>query len=103
VRLRPLKMDDYVYLTSYAENEPEIWKYSQISAAGEGLSSYLETAVAGREERKQYPFIVYDKRKEKYAGSTRYYDIQEEQRTLQLGYTWYGRQFQRTGLNRNCK
>src|SRR5690606_741380 len=42
-------------------------------------------------------------RKEKYAGSTRYYDIQEEQRTLQLGYTWYGRQFQRTGLNRNCK
>ncbi len=33
----------------------------------------------------------------------RFYDINPAFKTLQLGYTWYGRKFQRTGLNRHCK
>ncbi|HSU27662.1 MAG TPA: GNAT family protein, partial [Chitinophagaceae bacterium] len=55
------------------------------------------------EERKEYPFIVFDKKTNTYAGSTRFYDIQQGYHTTQLGYTWYGGAFQRTGLNRHCK
>ena len=51
----------------------------------------------------EYPFIVFDKNTQQYAGSTRFYDIQVANKTLQLGYTWYGKAFQGTGLNKNCK
>ena len=32
-----------------------------------------------------------------------FYEIDEQHNTLSIGYTWYGKEFQRTGLNRNCK
>ena len=51
----------------------------------------------------EYPFIVFDKRTNEYAGSTRFYDIQPANKVLQIGYTWYGKKFQGTGLNKNCK
>jgi RimJ/RimL family protein N-acetyltransferase len=43
------------------------------------------------------------KKTNRYAGSTRFYDIQPSNLSTQLGYTWYGKDFQRTGLNRHCK
>ncbi len=33
----------------------------------------------------------------------RFYDINVPFKTLQLGYTWYGKKFQGTGLNKHCK
>ncbi len=102
--LRPLLVADFSNLLPFATNEPTLWKYSMISASGEtGLGEYIRLAVEGRSGGKQYPFIVFDKRTQQYAGSTRYYDIQLAEQTLQLGYTWYGQEFQRTGLNRHCK
>ena len=104
VLLRPLLSGDHVNLLSFSLNEPGIWKYSLISAAGsEGLNNYISIATNARIEEKEYPFIIYDKQKGRYAGSTRFYDIQHEFDTMQLGYTWYGSQFQGTGLNKNCK
>jgi RimJ/RimL family protein N-acetyltransferase len=67
------------------------------------MRTYVEAALANRENKKEYPFIVFDKKTQQYAGSTRYYDIQLEFQTLQLGYTWYGKEFQGTGLNKHCK
>ncbi|HWK58630.1 MAG TPA: GNAT family protein [Parapedobacter sp.] len=104
VLLRPLVGDDYINLLPFALNEPELWTYSMITAAGrDGLANYLDGAIADRKNRTQYPFIVFDKRVGQYAGCTRYYDIKLLEQTMQLGYTWYGKQFQRTGLNRHCK
>ena len=102
--LRPLNRDDVSNLLSFSLNEPEIWKYSLVKVSGEeNLKNYISTAIQAREEKKEYPFIVFDKRQNKYAGSTRFYDIQLASKTLQLGYTWYGKHFQGTGLNKNCK
>lgn len=104
VILRPLKPDDQKNLLDFALNEPELWLYSYKSAAGEeGMKEYINAALKARAEHKEYPFIVIDKQNGRFAGSTRYYDILPVYQTLQLGYTWYGKDFQRTGLNRNCK
>src|SRR5690606_7488159 len=51
----------------------------------------------------EYPFIVFDKQFKKYAGATRFYEISNELSRLDLGYTWYGKAFRGTGLNKNCK
>jgi len=104
VLLRPLKLDDYENLLPFALHEPELWKYSLITAAGEeGLANYVDIALEARNTGKEYPFIVYDKLKNEYAGSTRFYDINFPFKTLQLGYTWYGKDFHGTGLNKHCK
>lgn len=104
VLLRPLQFDDCEHLRYFSQNQPEIWTYSLQKAAGENnLKMYLEFAVKARERGTEYPFIVFDKRKQAYAGSTRFYDIQLQHQTLQLGFTWYGKEFQGTGLNKHCK
>lgn len=104
VQLRPLIEADFEHLLPFSMNEPSLWQYSLLSAGGaENLKKYMQVALNGRAEAHQYPFIVFDKRRSVYAGSTRFYDFQQRHNTTQLGYTWYGQDFQRTGLNRNCK
>jgi RimJ/RimL family protein N-acetyltransferase len=104
ILLRPLKDSDIEFLLPFAVNEPDTWKYSLISASGkEGMLGYIQSALAGRDSGKEYPFIVYDKKSGEYAGCTRFYDIQPANLSLQLGYTWYGEKFRGTGLNKHCK
>ncbi len=104
VLLRAMEETDIPHLLSFSLQEPEIWSYGLVTAAGEeNLKKYVQTAIKNMQDRKEYPFIVYDKQAKAYAGSTRFYDIQQSFRTTQLGYTWYGKAFQRTGLNRHCK
>ncbi len=104
ILLRPLHSNDFENLISFARNEPEIWKFSLVAVQGEeGLKNYIESAIEQRCKQSEYPFIVFDKRTGQYAGCTRFYDIQLVNKTLQLGYTWYGKAFQGTGLNKNCK
>jgi RimJ/RimL family protein N-acetyltransferase len=102
--LRPLLIDDIDHLLPFSIQEPELWEYSLTSGAGsEKLERYVQSAIQNRLDGREYPFIVFDKRTGQYAGSTRFYDIQNHHQTLQLGFTWYGKAFQRTGLNRHCK
>ncbi|MDN3582618.1 GNAT family N-acetyltransferase [Mucilaginibacter flavus] len=104
VLLRPLTIEDLEYLLPYAINEPDTWKYSNVSAKhADGMTRYVETALKNRAEAREYAFIVYDKKSGEYAGSTRFYDIQPKLDSLQLGYTWYGEKFRGTKLNKHCK
>ncbi len=104
VLLRPLEANDYEHLLPFALQEPDLWKFSLVSAAGaDGMKAYIDNALTQREKNIEYPFIVFDKQAGCYTGSTRFYDIQPVNATAQLGYTWYGSAFQRSGLNRHCK
>ncbi|GGF30138.1 GNAT family N-acetyltransferase [Flavobacterium limi] len=104
VLLRPLQESDVENLLGISINEPETWKYSLVGADGkENLINYIQSAVKSREAKKEFPFIVFDKKSQKYAGSTRFYDINLDFKTLQLGYTWYSSAFRGTGLNKHCK
>ncbi|MFN5415590.1 MAG: GNAT family N-acetyltransferase [Flavobacteriia bacterium] len=104
VLLRPILESDYEHLLPFSLNEPELWKFSLVQANGEeNLKKYIQAAIQNRINEKEYPFIVFDKIKHKYAGCTRFYDVQTSQLTTQLGFTWYGKDFQGTGLNKNCK
>ncbi len=104
VILRPLEYSDFDNLISFSTAEPEIWKYSLIHAVGEnGLRDYLSLAIDARIAKKEYPFIVFDKATNSFAGCSRFYDIQLANKCLLLGYTWYGKKFQGTGINKHCK
>jgi RimJ/RimL family protein N-acetyltransferase len=104
VRLRPLEVSDFDLLLEYSINEPDIWSFNSNGANGvEKLEKYIANAIKQREDGKEYPFIVFDKISGKYVGSTRFYFIFLEAKTLEIGYTWYGKKYQGTGINKNCK
>lgn len=104
VLLSPLELSDFDILLEYSETEPEIWEYNSGGANGkENLDKYIKNAINQRENEKEYPFIVFDKKTKKYVGSTRFYAIFSDNKTIEIGYTWYGQKYQRTGINKNCK
>jgi len=104
VLLRPLKLNDFDKLLPFALNEPETWRYSSKTAGSADLmKAYIDEALEARAKGSEYPFIVFDKQANAYAGSTRFYDIQVANGALQLGYTWYGKSFRGTGMNKHCK
>ena len=103
-RLEPLQSSHYESLLGYAVNEPDIWSFNTDSPdSPENLKKYIDKALAQKEKQLEYPFVVFDKIKNKIAGSTRFYNLSLDTKTLEIGYTWYGKEFQGTYLNKNCK
>ncbi len=104
VKLLPLQHTHIEDLRLFSENEPELWKYSLMTAAGiDNLEKYINKALSDRKKETSYPFVVFDKKYNTIVGSTRFYDFQKAHKTIQLGYTWYGNKYQGTGINKNCK
>jgi len=103
VRLSPLALEHIEYLQSIS-NDDSIWTYFLENDRGiENLPKYIQSAIDNRKLGREYPFIVFDKRTNQWAGMTRLYDWIESLRSLKLGHTWYGKKFQGTGLNKHCK
>lgn len=49
------------------------------------------------------PFAIVEKRKQRPVGSTRFLNIRPEHRSLEIGWTWLGRDWQRTAVNTEAK
>jgi RimJ/RimL family protein N-acetyltransferase len=102
-RLRPLELADFEALKPVAF-DPELWKYTLTAGhTPMELADYLQQALQGREQGKRYPFVIIDKLTGQVAGSTSYYNVDPAEQRLSIGYTWVGKDFQRSGLNRACK
>ena len=102
-RLSPLKIEHVSKLIDIA-NELDIWRYSFVKGDGiKNLTTYIQSAIDQRNAGTSYAFIVFDKIKNQYAGSTRYCEISMSLDAIRLGYTWYGKEFRGTGLNKHCK
>ncbi len=103
VKLELLSLDNYKHLEPIAQQKDLIYySPSQISTS-ESLKTYVETAIEGFQNKTVIPFIVYDKIKQVYAGTTRFGLIHWKNKVLHIGWTWIGHQFQGTGLNGNMK
>jgi RimJ/RimL family protein N-acetyltransferase len=49
------------------------------------------------------PFAIVLRASGRAVGSTRYIDIRRAHRGLEIGWTWIGREWQRTAVNSECK
>lgn len=104
VRLQPLQAADYEKLVEFSINEPDLWSFNANGPDNpENLKKYIDKALSQKEKQLEYPFVVFDKAKNKIAGSTRFYNINLDTKHLEIGFTWYGKEFQGTSLNKNCK
>jgi len=104
VLLRPLQVSDASLLGHYVNEEPDLWQYSLAAINNNAdLENYIQMAIEARENKTSYAFIVFDKLLNTYVGCTRFYDIQLNFQTTQIGYTWYSKKCWGTKLNENCK
>lgn len=104
LKIRPLEAVDISYLQPIAFEDETLLNYSPSSIHTVAhLENYILTALAAKTEKRRFPFIIYDKKSEQYVGSTSYGNISNRDGRLEIGWTWIGRSFQGTGLNKACK
>lgn len=102
--LKPLQFSDIDNLLKIATGDEQLLQYSPLPIFSEKLlTEYVVKSIKERENKTRYSFTIYDKRKNSYAGSTSFMNISNVDSRLEIGSTWIGKEFQRTGLNRNCK
>ena len=64
------------------------------------VRQWIEEALGAPD---QLPFVILENGKDKAVGSTRYLNIRPEHRSLEIGWTWLGQEWQRTGINTEAK
>ena len=103
-RLQPLRLEDSKNLLKVATEDKNLIRYSPAQIYKEEfLSEYVSKSIQERKAGTRYSFCIFDKARNAYAGSTSFLNISNADRRLEIGGTWIGKSFQRTGLNRNCK
>lgn len=103
VRLDPMTADHVAGLEAAAA-DGELWniRVTSVPAPGEA-AAYVATALKGHEDGHMLPFVVTDVASGRVIGTTRYHDIVPAVERLEIGYTWYGKSWQRTHVNTSCK
>ena len=103
VRLEPLTQAHAPALEAAAA-DGELWRLRVTSVPEPGTASnYVQAAINGQAAGNMLPFAVRDLNEDCIVGSTRYHDIISDVARLEIGYTWYAKRYQRTGLNTTCK
>ena len=102
-RLTPLKKNDHAVLMKIAF-EPQLWEWGMSSIKNDAaLSTYIDVALQEKENNISYPFLIYDKKLNCVAGSTRFGTISIPNKRLEIGWTWIHPMHQGSGLNKACK
>jgi RimJ/RimL family protein N-acetyltransferase len=103
VVLEPLSLEHADGMIS-AVKDGELWNlwYTSIPSP-EKVEDYIKTALSMRENAGAMPFIIREKGSKKIIGCTRYFNVDEDNHRLEIGYTWYSESYQRTSINTECK
>lgn len=102
--LRPLGLADAEGLQAAAFSEENINQYTSGPLNTPALlEAYVRLALEEKEKGIRYPFLIVDKATGAYAGSTSFAFMSDADQRLEIGFTWLGKPFKRTGLNRSNK
>jgi len=80
------------------------WRWTIMGPqTADGLRRWVETALRNARDGTEVPFATVALDTGRAIGSSRFMTIVPEHRRLEIGWTWVGRSFQRTGANREAK
>lgn len=103
VRLEPLELEHIDELWEVAQ-APELWRWTAAKLhSREALRDYLAPALADRERGVALPFTMRDAATGRAIGSTRFGSISTRDRRVEIGWTFVGLPWQRTGVNTEAK
>lgn len=102
-KLEPLTEKHYEDLLPIAMHTA-LWEFTGAKIRDEAdFRRYFDTAISERKSGRSYPFAIFDKQKNQYAGCTRYANISFPNKRLEIGWTWYNPALQRSGINKATK
>ncbi len=89
----------------HAGNNPEIWNYMPRSPLKniEDTNQWIQETIEASQSGQEILFAIIDRETNQAVGSTRYLDIQPENDSLEIGWTWIGTKYQRTPINTETK
>jgi RimJ/RimL family protein N-acetyltransferase len=103
VRLEPLSLNHLDQLCQVGL-APTLWRWTTtVLHTAADMREYIETALSARSEGTAFPFTAILKETEEVVGSTRFGNIDFENRRLEIGWTWVGIPWQRTVVNTETK
>jgi N-acetyltransferase len=103
IRLEPLAYEHRDGLAAAAA-DGKLWELWFTSVPKpEEVHAYIATALAGQMEGHMLPWAVRHLPSGAIIGSTRYHDIVATIDRVEIGYTWYGKSWQRSHVNTSCK
>jgi len=99
IKLLPLKKDDFENLFQVA-SDPLIWEQhpTRNRYQRDVFQNYFNGAVESNGA-----FVVHDAQTNEIAGSSRYYEFDEVNRTIKIGYTFIARKYWGKGYNAALK
>src|SRR6476659_6584581 len=101
--LRPLEKEDYKSFLRLAQDE-DAWTYFSLNLSRpDHLSQWMEAAFREKENNTRRPFTIIDKNSGSIAGSTSLGNISAHDLRLEIGWSWLGKEFRSSGINRQCK
>lgn len=103
VRLEPLSFDHLEQLCEVGL-EPELWRWTaaQVLTSAD-MRAYVVTALKWQAEGTALPFATISEQTGRVVGSTRFANIDSENRHLEIGWTWIAPQWQRSAINTEAK
>jgi RimJ/RimL family protein N-acetyltransferase len=103
VRLEPLREEHIPSLCGVGLDE-DLWRWTVSSVRSEeDMRRYVAAALELERTGSALPFATIDRVSGRVAGSTRFGNIDPANRRVEIGWTWLGREFQRTGINTEAK
>jgi RimJ/RimL family protein N-acetyltransferase len=103
IRLEPLGPEHREELAAAAA-DGALWQLWFTSVpAPDQTSAYIAEALAGQKAGHMLPWAVRESESGAVIGTTRYHDIVADADRVEIGYTWYGKRWQRTHVNTTCK
>lgn len=103
VTLEPLEVKHEKDLIDVA-SDGTLWnKWTTSVPRPKDTATYIDVALNQKEQGMSLPYVVRCNTDGRLVGCTRFCNIDSEQRRLEIGYTWYAKSAQRTGVNTETK
>jgi RimJ/RimL family protein N-acetyltransferase len=101
IRLEPMSQSHAQGLYNRGRNTSD-WAFMPRSSFVDQADTrhWIDEALARENEM---PFVILEKEKNRVVGSSRYLNIREDHRSLEVGWTWLGQEWLRTGVNTEAK
>jgi RimJ/RimL family protein N-acetyltransferase len=103
MRLEPLTLDHHDALKA-ASADGKLWELWFTSVPEpDRVGAYIANVLDGQSKGHMLPWAVRELETNAIVGTTRYHDIISEIDRVEIGWTWYGKRWQRTHVNTACK
>lgn len=103
VRIEPLGMDHADDLAEAAADGELHRLWYTLVPPPEGIPQEIERRLGLRDAGSMLPFAVVDRHSGRAVGMTSYMNVDENNRRVEIGSTWYRKSVQKTPLNTECK